>query len=266
MLTRRTLLSSAGAAAAVAAMPAYADNFFNSPEPAAAEVQKALVLTAKLGDRTTANIIAAEATDIGLTWTPPTIAASKINSIVAYSFGNRPTPASGNTSSSGGAQAAFPDPGPLNELLADAVHAIYSLKAVPIYAQWEIQRFLVSKYGYSSSVVYSVEPIVNPTTGAITYLSTAGVAAAIVAKFGATALGTVGVVGHRDHVKRCVETSIAAGMINSFMTSDIALPLIYDPASGQPWTRTRALYLIHDMYAQAYNTAAAAQAAAYPNG
>lgn len=223
-------------------------------------------LAQELRDEATAGKLAPFQADVGYTWSLPTLPTAQMNSIVAYSFGNRPNAASGNTSSSGGNQAAFPDPGPLNELLADAVYAIYSLKKMPIYAQWEIASFLVSKYGLSSPTLFAVEPIIN-ADGSITYLSTAGVAAAIVTHVGgASALGNVAVVGHRDHAKRCIETSVLAGMKTAYAAAEVALPLVYDPLSGQSWTRSRSLYLVHDMYAQLYVAASNATVQAYPNG
>jgi len=268
MFSRRELLQYGGAAIAIPAFASSGRGADYPSEPTAIEVQKALArkLAEDLGDMTTADKLALIQTDVGFTWSLPTLPVAQMNSIVAYSFGNRPNAASGNTSSSGAAQAALPDPGPLNELLADAVFAIYRLKTMPIYAQWEIARFLASKYGLSSPTVFSVEPIVNPD-GSITYLSTQGVAAAIVARVGkASALGNVAVVGHRDHAKRCIETSILTGMSTSYAAAEVALPLVYDPLSGQPWTRNRSLYLVHDMYAQLALAAYLATAQAYPKG
>lgn len=82
-------------------------------------------LNAELNDSTIANTLEPYLMDVGFTWDLPLVPAAQVNTIVAYSFGNRPNAASGNTSSTGGNQAAFPDPGPINEALADAVHQIY---------------------------------------------------------------------------------------------------------------------------------------------
>jgi hypothetical protein len=222
-------------------------------------------LSLELNDATTAKTLVPIQFDVGLTWDLPTIAASQINRIVAYSFGNRPNAASGNTSANATNQAALPDPGPINEALADAVHEIYLLKPVKVYAQWEIARFLVSKYQMNSSNLVSIEPV-TASDGTITYLSTDGVAAAIIGHEGsAAAMGNVAVVGHRDHAKRCIETSVARGMAAAAVAG-VNLPVNYDPLSGQPWTRRRDLYLVHDMYAQLAVKAAALTSAAYPNG
>lgn len=227
--------------------------------------QMATKLSAQLGDATTANALLPYMKDMGLGWSLPTIAAARIDTIVAYGFGNRPNAASGTTSSTGGNQAALPDPGPTNEALADAVYRIYQLKPVKIFAQWEIARFLASKYKMTSPGMISIEPIIA-ADGTITYLSTDGVAAAVVTQQGsAAALGNVAVVGHRDHAKRCIVTSVNRGM-KAFAVTEVALPTAYDLQSGQSWTRRRDLYLVHDMYAQFAVKTGALIAQAYPQG
>nr|WP_301290931.1 hypothetical protein [Robbsia andropogonis] len=222
-------------------------------------------LSAELHDTATARTLVPTMLDIGLTWDLPLIAASQVTSIVAYSFGNRPNAASGNTSATATAQAALPDPGPINEALADAVHQLYLLTGAKVYAQWEIARFLASKYRMTSANLQSIEPNIA-SDGSVTYLSTDGVAAAIIGFAGsAAALGNVGVVGHRDHAKRCIETSQARGM-NAAAVQEITLPVNYDALSGQPWTRRRHLYLVHDMYAQLMAKSAALTSQACPEG
>ncbi len=125
------------------------------------------------------------------------------------------------------------------------MYKIYQFNPVKVFAQWEIASFLVSKYQMNSTNLQSIEPIIA-SDGTITYQSTAGVAAAIVALEGtAAAMGTVAVVAHRDHAKRCIETSVAVGM-NAFAVEGGTLPVNYDPLSGQPWTRNRELYVFYD--------------------
>lgn len=222
-------------------------------------------LTAELNDASTAHTLEPYLMDVGFVWDLPLTSAAGINTIVAYGFGNRPNAASGNTSSTGENQAALPDPGPINEELADTVYRIYQMKRVRIFAQWEIAHFLASKYPMTSANLYSIEPIVA-SDGTITYLSTAGVATAIVDIAGnPAALGTVAVVGHRDHAKRCIATSVAAGM-KAFAVKEVTLPVNYDALSAQPWTRNRELYLVHDMFAQIATTTATLISQAYPQG
>ncbi|TAM06173.1 MAG: hypothetical protein EPN70_06605 [Paraburkholderia sp.] len=266
---RRRFLAAGPAIAATSALSACGGNNASAtPAPAtdaALQAQMTGKLRAQLGDAATVNAIVPVMMDVGFTWSLPSIPVAQIDSIVAYSFGNRPNAASGNTSSSGGNQSTLPDPGPTNEALADSVHQIYLLKPVKIYAQWEIARFLVSKYQMGTDVLTSIEPSVA-SDGTIVYLSTVGVALeAIERAGGAAAMGNVAVVGHRDHAKRCILTSQYAGM-KAFAANEVPLPAAYDAQSGQPWTRSRSLYLVHDMYAQMHMQSMLATSRAFPNG
>ncbi len=96
-------------------------------------------------------------------------------------------------------------------------------------------------------------PASNPVKGPegkTIYLSTDGVAKAVVAHAGsAQALGKVVVVGHRDRVKRCVLVSRDNGM-TAAVAREVPLPVKYDPQSVQPWTRRRDAYLLSDLIAQ----------------
>ncbi|MBN3791157.1 hypothetical protein [Burkholderia sp. Ac-20353] len=268
-LPRRNFLAAGSAMAATSVLSACGgDDISATPIPVSdGELQAQMVgkLTAQLGDAATANAIEPAMMDVGFTWDYPLIPAVQINAIVAYSFGNRPNAASGNTSSTGVNQAALPDPGPVNEALADAVYRIYQLKPVRVFAQWEIARFLLSKYQMGSSVLTSIEPVIA-SDGTIVYLSTAGVAGAALARAGgAAAMGNVSVVAHRDHVKRCIEISQLVGM-KAFGAKEVPLPTLYDPQSGQPWTRNRSLYLVHDMYSQMIMKSTILTSQAYPHG
>ena len=232
-----------------------------------AELQTQMIgkLTTELDDAAIAHTLEPYMMDVGFTWDLPLTSVADVNTIVAYCFGNRPNAASGNTSSTGGNQAALPDPGPINEALADTVYEIYRLTRVKVFAQWEIAHFLVFKYQMNSTNLHSIEPIIA-SDGSIIYLSTAGVAEAIVDIVGnPAALGTVAVVGHRDHAKRCIATSVAAGM-NAYAVKEIGLPAHYDSLSAQPWTRNRELYLVHDMLAQLATTTGTLISQAYPQG
>ncbi|OXI31725.1 hypothetical protein CFB89_20190 [Burkholderia sp. AU16741] len=264
--SRRTFLCTASAAAASLLGACGGDGVTSAPiGDAALAAQISAKLNAQLGDAATVDAIVPAMTDVGFTWALPTVPAAQIGAIVAYSFGNRPNAASGNTSSTGGNQSALPDPGPVNEALADAVFRIRQLKPVKVYAQWEIARFLVSKYGLGADVLSSIEPV-TASDGSIVYLSTAGVAAVAVSRAGgAAAMGAVAVVGHRDHAKRCIQTSRQAGM-QAAAVAEVPLPTTYDPQSGQPWTRNRSLYLVHDMYAQMLTRAMTATMQAFPKG
>lgn len=259
MTNRRNLLAGAAALPFIAA-PAFAQS------PVSGDIQQAMAdhLAVELGDQTAADGLAEILFKDALTWSAPTVAPAAIKTIVAFAFGNRPNTESGNTPTDGTAQLALPDPGPINALLADKVAEILAVQPeAKIYAQWEIARYLVDKHKLTQTV--SIEPVIN-ADGTITYLSTVGVAEAIIADAGsAEALGQIAVVGHRDHSKRCVETARAAGM-DAYLPEGIAMPVDYDIESGQSWTRERRLYLVHDLYARLTGTRLAVIEAAYPNG
>lgn len=209
----------------------------------------------ELSDPAVAAVLAPSILDAGFEWTPPMRPAAELRALIAYSFGNRLA----------ADPKARPEPGPVNEALADTVVRVHTLlpTGARIYAQWEIAQFLTSKHGLKD--VVSIEPVIA-ADGTVTYLSTDGVAeAAITRAGGAAAIGPVAVVGHRDHAKRCVLTSRARGM-DAWVAKEVALPVAYDTGSGQPWTRRRDLYLLHDMAAQMMMLRAEKIAEAYPKG
>ena len=197
-------------------------------------------LTEELGEAETAARLTGQILDIAVNWRPPQAPATQISRIVAYAFGNRPRDGAGPND--------LADPGPVNAALAQAVLAIHRLNPVKIYAQWEIARFLIDKPGMTDMV--SIEPVHLPD-GTLEYLSTDGVAADVVSREGGagTAMGTVAIVVHRDHAKRCVQISRRHGM-DAVVASEVELPTTYDALSGQPWTRRRDIYLAHDLAAQ----------------
>lgn len=204
-------------------------------------------LDGELGDQAIARQLASYITEAGFRWEYPTFAVREADSVVAYSFGYRS--ATGkvdpNTGLSDGAET--PEPGPVNAMLADAVHAIARVRPVRVYAQWEIAQVLTAKHGMKDIV--PIHPVKGPD-GKTIYLSTDGVAKAVVAHAGsAQALGKVAVVGHRDHVKRCVLVSRDNGMAAA-VAREVPLPVEYDPQSAQPWTRRRDAYLLSDLIAQ----------------
>lgn len=197
-------------------------------------------LTEELGEAAAAGRLARHVLDIALSWRPPQAPAARITRIVAYAFGNRPREGAGPND--------LADPGPVNAALAQTVLAIHRLNPVKIYAQWEIARFLVDQPGMADMI--SIEPVHTPD-GSLEYLSTDGVAAEILRLEGGAgaAMGTVAVVAHRDHAKRCVQISRRHGM-DAHVAAEVELPAAYDPLSGQPWTRRRDIYLAHDLAAQ----------------
>ncbi|MEU9701742.1 hypothetical protein [Streptomyces sp. NPDC047981] len=216
------------------------------------------VLAAELDDKVAARALVPHLYDVGFDWRPETAALGELDFIVAYGFGNRPPAGGGDPSK------VRHEPGPVNEALADTVAALRKRRDVPVYAQWEIARFLESKHHMTD--VTSIEPVVGPD-GTLTYLSTDGVAAQVAEARKALpgGIGTAGVIGFRDHVKRCVQTTRDRGM-RAYAPRGIELPATYDAESGQAWTRRRDLYLVHDMTAQWTVLRQKLIARAYPNG
>ena len=167
-----------------------------------------------------------------LAYRTPTTPADDIDSVVVFAFGNR-IAADGTL-----------EPGPVNEQLADTTAAFVADHPVPVFAQWEVARFLVTA-GFPN--VTSIEPTTGPD-GQVVYLSTRGVADAIVAEAEASSLvlGTTGVICFADHEGRCLLTADAAG-IDGTAIEGVSLPSVYDPELGQPWTRDRVSYLVTDL-------------------
>lgn len=149
--SRRKFLAAAPAVAAVPLLSACGgDDVTSAPvTDAALAAQMSAKLNAQLGDAATVGAIQPALTDVGFTWDLPSMPAAQAGAIVAYSFGNRPNAASGNTSSTGGNQSALPDPGPVNEALADAVYRIRQLKPVKVYAQWRLRAFSCRNTGWA---------------------------------------------------------------------------------------------------------------------
>lgn len=196
-------------------------------------------LVGRLGPETLGTIEAAIGIDAAaesllLAVAPPTVAASEVDALVVYAFGNRMA-ADGSLS-----------PGPMNEALAAVTASFVESNPVPVYAQWEIAD-LLGAAGVPG--VISIGRQVD-ADGNVTYLSTAGVAEQAVALAAGRPLGRVGVIGFADHAVRCVLTSRKAGMAEAAVPEGVALPSEYDPESGQPWTRNRLDYLSVDLPAR----------------
>lgn len=236
---------SALARSAVAQPPA--DTGALSGEIAMLERLMTRTLEGELGDEATARQLASVMAEAGFRWHYPTFSAREADSIVAYSFGYRSATGKVDPDTGLSDGEETPVPGPVNEMLAEAVHAIARIRPVRVYAQWEIAEALVSRYQMKD--VAAIYPV-KAADGRKTYLSTDGVAKAAVQLAGsAAALGNVAVVGHRDHAKRCILVSRENGM-RAAAVREVPLPVEYDPESAQPWTRRRDAYLLNDIIAQ----------------
>ncbi|GAA2357213.1 hypothetical protein GCM10010376_94640 [Streptomyces violaceusniger] len=261
-MQRRSFASAVSAAAAAPFLLGAAPSDTDRTQSAAADgrLKRDMVaaLENELQDRNTARAVAAWIFDIGFDWTPAAAPISEFDFLIAYAFGNRP-PANG-----GDPAKVLAEPGPMNELLADVVARIRTKRTMTVYAQWEIAHFLKTKYNMSQ--VIAIDPVIAED-GTITYLSTDGVAAQVAEqrKSNPGGLGTAGVVGWRDHIKRCVLTTEGRGM-TALAPEGFTMPDTYDPESGQPWTRRRDLYLVHDMNAQWGMMRTELISRMYPNG
>jgi hypothetical protein len=190
----------------------------------------------ELGDAALAKEFAGIVIADALQWIPPVVAPQEVKTIVAYTFGNR-IDANGNRS-----------PGPVNAALADVVVRLHAETGAPVYAQWEVAEAIGDRIAARNLV--SIRPLRDARAETV-YLSTGGVADAVVKRVGdARQLGKVAVVGFADHIKRCVDTSRRAGM-DAAAPAGYALPTTYDTQSGQPWTRSRLIYLLHDVMCRA---------------
>lgn len=252
------VLAAATPAAAVSAGDRERDAQGRSSRGAGLVHQMRSELAEELDDRDAARALVPHLVDVGFDWHPETRPVRRLDFLLAYGFGNRP-PAGG-----GDPTKVLPEPGPVNEELADTVARILRRRHLPVYAQWEIARFLKSKHHLSD--VVSIEPVIAPD-GTITYLSTDGVAAQVaeLRRKLPGGIGTAGVVGFRDHVKRCVQTTRDRGM-KAYAPEGFPMPAAYDSRSGQAWTRRRDLYLVHDMAAQWQVLRQKLVAQAYPEG
>ncbi|MFT4296269.1 MAG: hypothetical protein QM582_12745 [Micropruina sp.] len=249
-MDRRHLITTAALGSAAAFLPtgtANAETLASTNSAADAAALKRSMrryLADHLRDPQTARATVPRIFDIGFNWRPPVAPLAKFDFLLAFGFGNRP-PANG-----GDPTRVLPEPGPMNEDLADTVVKALrrARRKLPVYAQWEIARHLKAKYDMDD--VVSIEPVFADD-GTITYLSTDGVVAQVVALRSNRpgGVGTAGVIAFEDHIKRCVQTTRARG-VSAFAPRGLSMPDTYDPKSAQAWTRDRDIYLVHDMYAQ----------------
>ncbi len=223
-------------------------------------------LDVELNDPATAHIEVPRLEDIFFTWSLPSIPATQVRTIVAYSFGNRKASTDINTSVGGTIQSALPVPGPVNEKIAGAVYSLYRLKPVMVFAQGEVASILASRYGMNDSNLRVVLPPTVASDGSTASSTVAQVAAATIALNGsAAAMGTTAIVTHRDQAKSAIGTSRALGMA-AYAAQEIVLPVDYDPLASQPMNRRRDLYLLGNMSSQFASLRTNLIAQAYPNG
>lgn len=218
-------------------------------------------LSDELDDRRTADILTPCILDAAFNMMPPISRVADASMVIAFAFGNRPNPEHDPN------KLALP--GPMNLALAECCAATWRKKRMPLYMQWEIARCMQAPEfsDIPRSDIISIEPYWDDS-GKLIYLSTDGVVLDIINKYFSGDPGKMGkaaVIGHRDHVKRCIMTC-AARQVQGFAPQGIALPLWYDTQSDQPWTRRRDLYVLQDITGQLSMIAQANIVQAYPQG
>ncbi|MET9252850.1 hypothetical protein [Streptomyces sp. NPDC003717] len=227
-MRRRTLLATAPALAAVAASAPAAQ-----AHPAGHAVTA--LMAAELGGTRTAGRIAETLEHTLLARQPATAPLSRLEYVVAFSFGNR-LAADGTAT-----------PGPMNAALATVVEHLLRARRVPVYGQWEIADVLADRGIHD---VIRIAPD-HDADGKEIYLSTDGVALKALQHRAAQGHrgGTAGVIGHRDHAGRCaltIDSHHAAYGTEGRAPAGLPLPAWYDRDSGQPWTRDADSFLTAD--------------------
>jgi hypothetical protein len=175
-----------------------------------------------------------------LSYTPTTVDPADVDSLWVFAYGYRYPP--GVEPSADGAVPS-PDqivPGPVNEALAQLAAEFVAEHPVPIFTQVEVAEVLAD-LGVPDVVV--VGPDVQPD-GTIRYLSTAGVIEKGVrlAEEAGIPVGRIGVLCQADHAVRCLPTVRAQGL-TADVPEGVVLPTEFDRESGQPWTRSREVWI-----------------------
>lgn len=207
------------------------------PDPGSAiETLLAEHLASELGDGAIARAFAAVLVGNALTWRAPEVPVREIRTIIAFTFGNRML-ANGNR-----------EPGPVNAALADLAVRLHDATGARVWASWEVAEAIGGRLraGTLEAIYPGRDAQAEPR-----YLSTQGVVEAVLARSDdAMALGTVAVVAMRDHAWRCVQICRRHGL-RAGVPEAWALPDAYDAGSGQPWTRERLTYLLHELHCRA---------------
>lgn len=189
-------------------------------------------LASELGEGGIADELAAVLRDDVLSWRAPEIRPEQVDTIVAFTFGNRML-ATGNRLA-----------GPVNEALADIAVRLHEVRGAAIYAQWEVAEAVGRRVPQDK--LTPIFPRRDERAEPV-YLNTADVVSTVVGRVNdARALGRVGVVAFSDHLFRCVTTAQRLGLDAGAPTGYV-MPRDYDPQSGQPWCRSRLAYLMHDI-------------------
>ena len=171
-----------------------------------------------------------------LSWRAPTVPLEGVRTIIGFTFGNRMLP-SGNR-----------EPGPVNAALADIAVRLHDATGAPVHAQWEVAEAVGDRIPATALMpIYPGRDAQHEPR----YVSTGGVIEEILARNGGdpAALGTVAIVAVRDHAWRCAAICRRHGL-QAGLPEGWPMPDLYDKSSGQPWTRDRLAYLLHDLHCQ----------------
>ena len=162
---------------------------------------------------------------------PPDEDLSQAQAIFAFAFGQGPSGTPGRT----------------NQALAAELLAVRETHPLRLFAQWEIVDALPD---LDTAVAYTA----TPQKG---YLSTRGVIeqfrAAWEMQFGEVMDTAVILIAHPDHQIRCRDLLQEAGFdplipVSSFPWEQFGCDAFgYDPASVQPWTRSRAAFVAYEL-------------------
>ncbi len=193
-------------------------------------------LDRELGDRRQAAWLARWIARELLSWRVPTGELANTVGVIAFSFGNRVL-ATGATA-----------PGPVNRELARLVVQIFRRTECRVFAQWEIAECIGT--AMPPDRLCSITQDLSGDGCSLKYLSTKDVILKIKGKLGRLRSPRhILVVAHRDHAYRCLALLRQHGIIQAFVPP-FPLPRGYDRLSGQPWTRSRHRYLIHELLAR----------------
>jgi hypothetical protein len=190
-------------------------------------------LAGELGEARVASALARALREDALSWRAPEVTPDRIQTILAFTFGNRMQP-NGNR-----------QPGPVNEALAEVTARLHAATGARVFAQWEVAEAVGERIPRDR--LFAVFPPRDARAEPL-YLSTSGVVEEVIRRVREpAALGIVGIVAFADHAWRCVATARHFGFTAAAMPAGYAMPAEYDPLSGQPWCRSRLAYLLHDV-------------------
>ncbi|NIB42168.1 hypothetical protein HBA55_21355 [Pseudomaricurvus alkylphenolicus] len=190
----------------------------------------------QLNDEEASNVLTDFVFNDVMQWRADTINVQKADSIIAFAFGNRISE-NGNRL-----------PGTMNEALAKLTIETFRRTAAPVYAQWEIAEIIGDQI--PAHLLTPIYPKITET-GDVIYLSTRGVAEDIARIAGSTdKLGKAIVISFSEHSLRSIRTAREVG-IDAYAPEAVMLPNTYDEQSGQPWTRTKRNYVLHELRSRA---------------